>query len=237
MLVKNWMTQDVITIDGTASMRHAADLLRKHVISMLPVMKDGRLVGTVTDHDLGNASLQSGKVLEFKELLHLMSEVTVDKIMNRRLITIPYEHTIEETADLLLANKVHSLPVMDQEENVIGIITETDLLYALISVTGLGRKEIQRIFVKKRGIQFAFMAKDRAGSIKELEDIFRKYDGHIMSILSSLDRSPDGFRKIYFRLYGLNRDKLSQLQEELRAKATLLYLVDHRENRREIFDY
>ena len=236
MLVKNWMTRDVITIDGSDSMRHAADLLREHAISMLPVMKDDQLAGTVTDQDLGNASLQSGKVLEFKELLHLMSEITVDKIMNKRLITVHYDYTTEEAADMLLANSIHSLPVVDHEENVIGIITETDLLIALMSVTGLGREGIQRIFMKKRGIQFAFMAEDRAGSIKALEDIFRKYGGHIMSILSSLDRSPDGHRKVYFRLYGINRYKLSQLKEELGAKATLLYLVDHRENRREIFD-
>jgi acetoin utilization protein AcuB len=230
------MTQDVIAIDGSDSMRHASDLLRKHAISLLPVMKDGQLIGTVTDQDLGNASLQSGKVLEFKELLHLMSEVKVDKIMNKRLLMVPYDYTIEETADMLLANKVHSLPVVDHEENVIGIITETDLLIALMSVTGLGREGNQRIFMKKRGIQFSFMAEDRAGSIKELEDIFRNYGGHIMSILSSLDRSPDGHRKVYLRLYGINRYKLSQLKEELREKATLLYLVDHSENRREVFD-
>jgi acetoin utilization protein AcuB len=57
----------------------------------------------------------------------------------------------------------------------------------------------------------------------------------MVSILTSYANVPEGFRKVYIRMYGLDRSKLPALKEELAQVATLLYLVDHRENRREIF--
>jgi acetoin utilization protein AcuB len=95
----------------------------------------------------------------------------------------------------------------------------------LIALTGVG----------KRGIQFAFQIADRPGSIKDLADPIRQHGGRMVSILTSYDNVPDGFRKVYIRMYGLDRAKLPALKEELAKAAKLLYLVDHRENRREIY--
>jgi len=57
----------------------------------------------------------------------------------------------------------------------------------------------------------------------------------MVSILTSYDNVPEGFRKVYIRLRSLERSKLPALKEELGKVATLLYIVDHRENKREIF--
>jgi acetoin utilization protein AcuB len=57
----------------------------------------------------------------------------------------------------------------------------------------------------------------------------------MVSILTSYDNVPDGFRKVYIRMYGLDRDKLPALKKDLAKLAKLLYIVDHRENKREIF--
>jgi acetoin utilization protein AcuB len=76
---------------------------------------------------------------------------------------------------------------------------------------------------------------DRSGSIKDVTDIIRKYGGRIASILSSYDRVPKGNRRVYVRMYNIDRSKLPQLKDELREKAALLYMVDHRENVREIY--
>ena len=57
----------------------------------------------------------------------------------------------------------------------------------------------------------------------------------MVSILTSYDNVPDGFRKVYIRMYGLDRAKLAGLKEELKKVAKLLYIVDHRENQREIY--
>jgi acetoin utilization protein AcuB len=95
----------------------------------------------------------------------------------------------------------------------------------MISLTGVG----------KRGIQFAFQVEDRPGSIKDIADIMRKFGGRMVSILSTYERVPQGYRKVYIRMYGVDRSKLEQLKAEMKAKATVLYMVDHRENKREIY--
>ena len=95
----------------------------------------------------------------------------------------------------------------------------------LISLTGVGQ----------RGIQFAFQIEDRSGSIRELADIIRHYGGRMVSILTSYDNVPQGYRKVYIRMRSIDRSKLRNLREELRKVSTLLYMVDHRENTREIY--
>ncbi len=57
----------------------------------------------------------------------------------------------------------------------------------------------------------------------------------MVSILSTYEGMPTGSRKVFIRMLGVEREKLPQLEDDLREKATLLYVVDHRENRREIF--
>ena len=57
----------------------------------------------------------------------------------------------------------------------------------------------------------------------------------MVSILTSYEHVPEGYRKVFIRMYGVAREKLSQLENDIRKKAKLLYVVDHRENRREIF--
>ena len=57
----------------------------------------------------------------------------------------------------------------------------------------------------------------------------------MVSILSSYENVSEGYRKVYIRDYGIERKKLKQLKNELKDKATLLYMVDHRENKREVY--
>jgi acetoin utilization protein AcuB len=55
------------------------------------------------------------------------------------------------------------------------------------------------------------------------------------SILTSYDMAPQGYRRMYIRMYGIDRFKLNKLKESLKEKATLLYMVDRREARRETY--
>lgn len=89
--------------------------------------------------------------------------------------------------------------------------------------------------IGKKGIQFAFLLEDRPGSIKEVTDIIRKYRGRMMSILSSYEQAQEGFRRVYIRFHDADRERLSELKEELKRTAKVLYMVDHGENKREIY--
>jgi acetoin utilization protein AcuB len=226
MLVKDWMNKTVVTVDMEDSMHEAIRLMKDHDIRMLPVMKRGQLVGIVTDRDVKRSSASDATTLEIHELLFLISKIKVKDIMTKDPITVAYDYTIEETAEVLLKNKISGAPVMNGAGELVGAITKADIFRALIALTGVG----------SRGIQFAFQIEDRPGSIREVADIIRSYGGRMVSILSSYEGVPKGYRRVYIRMYGIDRLKLPRLKDELREKATILYMVDHRENRREIYE-
>jgi len=225
MLVKNWMAKNVVTIDEDESMQEALRRMKQHNIRLLPVLKNGKLTGVLTDRDLKRASASDATTLDVHELLYLVSKIKVKTIMTKNPIFIAPELTVEETAEVLLQNKISGAPVVDDSGRVVGVITQSDVFRVLIALTGIG----------KRGIQFAFRLEDRPGSIKEVADIIRDYGGRMASILTSYDNVQEGYRKVYIRMHGVDRSKMQPLKEDLRKAATLLYIVDHRENKREIF--
>jgi acetoin utilization protein AcuB len=225
MLVANWMSKNIITVDEKDSMQDAMKLLKENDIRMLPVMKKGKLVGIVTDRDLKRASASDATTLEIHELLYLLTRIKVKNIMTKEVITVPPDFTVEETALVLQKNKISGAPVVDSKGKVVGTITQTDLFRVLISLTG----------VAKGGIQFGLQIEDRPGSIKEVADIIRKFGGRMVSILSSYDQVPQGYRKVYIRMRNIERSELQKLIQELESKAGLLYMVDHSENNRKIF--
>ena len=225
MLVENWMNRNVVTVDAEDSMLDAMKLLKEKNIRRLPVLRKGKLVGIITDRDLKKASPSEATTLEAHELLYLTAKITVKEIMTPNPVTVPFNYTVEEAAAILLDRKISGLPVVDKDGTVVGTITQTDIFRVLISVTGFG----------KEAIQFAFSLEDRPGSIKEVADIIRKYKGRMASILSSFEGAPEGFRTVYIRAFDLDRERLADLKKELKGVAKLLYVIDHKENKREIF--
>jgi acetoin utilization protein AcuB len=226
LLVENWMNPKVVTVDADDSMLDATKLMKEHGIRRLPVLEKGKLVGIVTDRDLKRASPSDATTLEAHEILYLIANIKVREIMSKNPITVPWNYTVEEAAEILLQAKISGMPVMDKDGEVIGMITQTDLFKVFISLTGVG----------KRGIQFAFLLEDRAGSIKEVADVIRAHGGRMASILSSYEKAPEGHRYVYIRMYGVRREDMPQLKEDLKKKGKMLYIVDSRENKREIFN-
>ena len=225
MLVKNWMSKNVVTIDMDASMQTATMLMRMHRIRMLPVVEHGNLVGVITDRDLKKASASDATSLEIHELLFLLTRIKVKEIMTKAPITVTPDWTIEETAELLLKHKISGVPVIGGKKAISGVITKTDVFRVLISLTG----------IEKGGMQFSFKVEDKPGSIKELADVIRQFGGQIVSILSSYDKMPVGYRMVYMRMCNIDRPRVEELLNALKVKAELQYLIDHRENRREYF--
>lgn len=225
MLVKYWMSRDVITVQGDDSMQKAMDLMDKNNIHMLPVMNDADLVGIVTDRDMKRAKAAIATTLNTYDLRKVQSEIKVKSFMSCDLITVHRDVSIEETAEKLIENKISGVPVVGDDGFLEGVITKTDLFKVLISLTGL----------KKRGIQFALIVKDVPGSIRDITEKIRKYGGRMACILTSYERAPKGYRRIYIRMYGIDRFKLRRLEEELREKAKLIYIVDHKDAVREIY--
>jgi acetoin utilization protein AcuB len=215
MLVKGWMTSDVITVDEDTSMMKASQIMKENNIRRLPVMRKGKLVGMVTDRDIKEASPSKATTLDVHELYYLLSELKLKDIMRKNLITVGPEETVEKAAVKMLEHRISGLPVVNDKGKVVGVITQGDIFKVLVSLTG----------VYRGGIQFAFNLEDRPGSIKEVADIIRKHGGRMVSILSSYDMCEENCRHVYIRIKDLAEDKLKALIEELDKNFILLYTV------------
>jgi acetoin utilization protein AcuB len=215
MLVKGWMTSDVMTIDEDTSMMKASQIMKENNIRRLPVMHKGKLVGMVTDRDIKEASPSKATTLDVHELYYLLSELKVKDIMSKNVFTIGPEETVEKAAVKMLEHRISGLPVVNEKGKVVGVITQGDIFKVLVSLTGIYRG----------GIQFAFNLEDRPGSIKEVGDMIRKHGGRMVSILTSYDMCDEGCRHVYIRIKEIPEDKLKALTDDLDKNFILLYTV------------
>ena len=225
MLVRDWMSKTVIAVNAEDSIQDAVQLLKANGIKMLPVLDQGKLAGIITDRDIKRASASDASSLEIHELIYLLSKLKIKEVMTPDPITVAIDATIEETAQVLLANKISGVPVMEPDGTIAGIISQTDLFSIIASWTG----------VEKTGIQMALQAPDQNGMITEVLGIVRQNGGHIMSVFSSNAHTPEGFCRIYIRTYDIDPNQLESLKTALQEKTTLLYIVDYQRNHREIY--
>jgi acetoin utilization protein AcuB len=216
MLVRNWMSPDPITVEPDTPMLDAEHLMKENKIRCLPVMKGGKLVGIVTEHDIKAASASTATTLDVHELMYLVSKIKVKEIMTKNPITIKDEDTVDEAAAVMLRYKISRLPVLSDRNDLVGIITDTDIFKVLVSMTG----------IYSGGIQFAFELEDRPGSIKEVADVIREYGGRLTSILTSYEEAREGFRNVYIRAKDIDRKKLKDLKEHLESHFRVLYIND-----------
>jgi acetoin utilization protein AcuB len=216
MLVKGWMSTQVITIREDSAMTKAPIIMKQKRIRTLPVVdKNGRLVGIVTDRDLKDASPSKATSLNVYELNFLISKLKIKDIMSQNLVIVRPDETIEFAATLMLDNKISCLPVMNQDDSLVGIITQTDIFRALVDITG----------AYSGGVQFAFSLEDRPGSIKAAADEIRSYGGRIVSILSTQENAEEGCHNVYMRIQPLPKAKTEKLVKSLERKFVLLYSV------------
>jgi acetoin utilization protein AcuB len=225
MLVKNWMSQPAITVDADAGAEEAFRLTKRHQIHMLPVMQNGQLVGIVTDRDIHSISASDVFLEKIGEARNLLSDLKVKEIMTPDPVTILYDYTLEETVEKFLVHGISGLPVVDAHREVIGVITKSDLFQLILILTGHGKK----------GLQFGIELEDRPGCLKEITDMMRDYGGRISSILSTDGRADRGNRRLYIRVFDIDRPGLQQLKEVIQESAALLYIIDYNGKTREIF--
>ena len=131
MLVEDYMKRDPITVKKDDSFRYALKLIRKEGIKHLPVLEGRKVVGVVTDRDLRQAAPSPATSLEIHELNYLLERLRIEAIMTKKVITVAPDSTLQDAAKLLIAHKIGCLPVVKQEE-LVGIITERDMLRAYV---------------------------------------------------------------------------------------------------------
>jgi len=214
MLVKDWMTQNPITINDDTSMMKAIHLMKQHRFRRLPVLHEGKLVGIVSDRDLKEASPSKATTLDVHELYYLLAELQVKDIMTRNPLTVSVEDTVEHAAQIMLEHTISGLPVMDDAGKVVGIITQSDIFRAFMHITG----------ILQGGVQFALRLPDTPGLIKEVVDMLRSRGARFVSLLSSYATSQEGYRDVYIRVKNLDAAGVAAAREELATRYEVLYV-------------
>ncbi|MEA5079939.1 MAG: CBS domain-containing protein [Anaerolineaceae bacterium] len=132
ILVKHYMTDEVVTIEKDTTLLEAHRLMGTKRIRSLPVLENEALVGLVTRTDLMSSDPSRLASRKNQEVSLKILTQPVEKVMNSPVLTISPEAELTEAAKLMLDNKIHSLPVVDQEKKMVGIITESDLFLMVV---------------------------------------------------------------------------------------------------------
>ncbi|MBW2095862.1 MAG: CBS domain-containing protein [Deltaproteobacteria bacterium] len=215
MQVQNWMSKDVVTVDEQTPIIEVMHLLEEHDIRHIPVTKEGKLVGMITDRDVKEASPSKATSLKAQELYYLLAEMKAKDVMKADPIVISPDQTMEVAAVKMLEHKVTGIPVVTRAGDLIGIISQGDVFRVLISITG----------IYQGGVQFAFNLEDRSGTIKEVANVLREEDAQIVSILSCIDTADEGYRHVFIRIKKIPEEKLQRMIIRLEQDFMLLYVI------------
>ena len=202
MFVRDYMSISPITVEPNDSIGDALELLKDHSIRRLPVVSKNKLVGLVTETDLLKASPSSATSLSIHEINYLFPKIKIRDIMTREVVTISPDAAIEEAAVMMREKKFGTL-VVAEKENLVGLITESDLFKAFIDVFGFDRPG-ERIIV-------AF--EDKIGELGKLTSLIGSLGIFIISLIITYDAD----NKAYI-LMRLKTDDREALVSELEKK-------------------
>jgi acetoin utilization protein AcuB len=132
VLVRDWMTSPAITISSHTLLNKAHQIMKDNGIRRLPVVDNNQLVGIISIGDVREASPSDATTLSIWELNYLWSQLTVEKVMTRQLITIRPDDAVVQAAELMLEHKIAGLPVVDATGNLVGMLTASDVFRVLV---------------------------------------------------------------------------------------------------------
>ena len=143
MYMSDVMTSNVVTIPSSTSIADAKRIMQAHRFRRLPVVDKGKLVGIVTEHGLEQVSPSKATSLTVWELSYLLDKTTVKEIMEKNVVTVSPDITVEEAVALAQKSKVGALVVVE-DGRVVGIATTNDFFYKILNpVLGLGEPGIR----------------------------------------------------------------------------------------------
>lgn len=204
MLVKDFMTPTVVTVSEDQSMLEAREIMRGKNLVSLPVVDDiQRIRGIITVDDIGRASPSDASTLSRYEANYLLGKLKVRDIMSRAVITVNADDTIEYVAYKLYKHRVNALPVVDLNNKLCGIISQTDVFRAFVEIMSMDRNST-RITID---------ASDKVGVVAELSNLFKDNNINIISIVSM--QNQDGTAEITIRadLTNHGMDIIEQIRE------------------------
>ncbi|MBQ1379754.1 MAG: CBS domain-containing protein [Erysipelotrichaceae bacterium] len=174
MYVKDNMVSGPITIGPDQSVSEAIDLMSENGLHRLPVVdKNGKLAGLITEGVITSNTPNNSTSLSVFELNYLLNKLTIKDIMIKDVITIGKDALLEEAATILRKNDIGCLPVVDEDNTLIGIITHNDIFTAFIDLLGYNHVGTRYVIS---------VEEDRTGILEDICRVFKEQDVSIANM-------------------------------------------------------
>lgn len=135
MYVKDQMTTPAFTLTPDTPFLDALKLMRERKIRRIPIVDaQGRLLGIVSERDLLHAEPSPATSLSVWEMNYLLWKLKLGDVMTKAVFTVTPLTKLQDAASLMIKHKIGGLPVVDAEEKVVGVITETDIFKAFVAL-------------------------------------------------------------------------------------------------------
>jgi acetoin utilization protein AcuB len=199
MFVGERMSRPVITISPDAPINDVLAMFRKEHIRRAPVIKNGKLVGIVTENDLIHASPSSLTTLSVWEMHYLISKIKIKDIMTKKVLTISRDTPIEEAARIMADKSLGGLPVTDGKK-VVGMITETDLFKVFLELMG----------ARDKGIRVTVSVESKPGQLAKITKAIANAGGNFVSF--GFFAGEDAASKIVtFKVEGVKKEEIKKI--------------------------
>jgi acetoin utilization protein AcuB len=195
MQVGERMSHPIISVAPDMPVHDALDMFKRERIRRAPVVKDGKLVGIVSDHDLLNASPSPATSLSIWEMNYLLSKIKVSDVMTKKVLTVDEETPIEEAARIMADNKVGGVPVM-RDGHVVGIITETDLFKVFLEFMG----------AREKGVRITALLDEKPGQLAKITKAISEAGGNFVAFGQFYGEDPSN-RIVTFKVKNLEKDE------------------------------
>jgi acetoin utilization protein AcuB len=175
MIIRDLMSPEVLTISEDKSMLEARELMRSNNYRRIPVVDDiKRIRGIITDGDIGRSEPSDASTLSKYEASYLLSKLKVRDVMTKAVITVRETDGIEIAAYQLYKNKIGALPVVDDENKLCGIITDSDIFKAFVDIMGYAQTSTK----------ITIDTTDRIGVLADIAGIFKNRGINIISMVT-----------------------------------------------------
>ena len=136
-IVKDYMSSKIVTCRKLDSLKFALSLMNQNKVSRLVVTdENGIAIGLITTNTLLTHSdyFTKGNTRSRDYLLPLNKEVIVSDLLEENLVTIGEDEDLAKAASLMIKHKISGIPVLDVNQNLIGLVSKTDVVKAFSDV-------------------------------------------------------------------------------------------------------
>jgi acetoin utilization protein AcuB len=200
MLIKDCMTRHPVMVSPQTTASEAQRIMAENQIRHLPVVESGKqLVGLVTRQRLVLKPETLGS-LNVWEISRYLTGLTVQQVMvkARDLITITPERTVERAAAIMTAQKIGCLPVVDESNIVLGIVTKSDLLNSFQQMLGLSSE----------GVRVTVRMPDGPAELVKLLAVLVEHKWCVMGIGTFPARRHPGYYDVVVKLPGVTVEEV-----------------------------